>query len=79
MVTSMPRLTKDAIKVCVECMVNKQSQKLISQKFQTRVKDALEVIYTDIWGPFSTKSLFRSRCFITFIDDYSRKTWGVRI
>ncbi len=38
------------------------------------MKDALEVIHTDIC-PFSTKSLSRSRYFITFINDYNRKIW----
>jgi uncharacterized protein YPO0396 len=38
------------------------------------VKDALEVIHMDICT-FSTKSYSRSKYFITFIDDYNRKTW----
>jgi hypothetical protein len=38
------------------------------------VKDALEVIHMDIW-PFSTNSFSRPKYFITFIDDYNKKTW----
>ena len=35
----------------------------------------LEVVYTDVCGPFEIESLGGNRYFVTFIDDYSRKLW----
>ncbi|RDX70112.1 hypothetical protein CR513_50683, partial [Mucuna pruriens] len=37
-----------------------------------RAKDVLELIHTDICGPFPTASWNGQQYFITFIDDYSR-------
>ena len=37
-----------------------------------RAKDVLELIHTDICGPFPIVSWNRQQYFITFIDDYSR-------
>jgi len=48
---------------------------MIPQKRHSRTKEVLELIHIDICGPFSTPLFSRSRYFITFIDDYSRKTW----
>ncbi|KAJ9541594.1 hypothetical protein OSB04_028100 [Centaurea solstitialis] len=57
-------------KVCVECMKGKQTntRKLGSN----RATDVLELIHTDICGPFPTTSWNGQQYFITFIDDYSR-------
>nr|KYP56903.1 Retrovirus-related Pol polyprotein from transposon TNT 1-94 [Cajanus cajan] len=56
--------------VCVECIKGKQtnSRKLGAE----RAKDVLELIHTDICGPFPTTSWNGQQYFITFIDDYSR-------
>ena len=37
-----------------------------------RAKDILELIHTDICGPFPTPSWNGQQYFISFIDDYSR-------
>jgi hypothetical protein len=47
-----------------------QSQKAILQKFKSKAESVL-----DLCGPFSTPSLFGSKYFVTFINDFSRKTW----
>ena len=56
--------------VCIECINGKTTneRKLGAE----RAKDILELIHTDIWGPFPTVSWNGQRYFITFIDDYSR-------
>jgi hypothetical protein len=56
-------------------MVGKQCQRMIPQKTHSKAKEVLELIHIDICGPLSTPSLSGSRYFITFIDDYSKKTW----
>ena len=35
----------------------------------------LDLVHTDLWGPFLVESLSGSWYYITFIDDYSRKVW----
>jgi hypothetical protein len=72
-VVGLPRLMK-ARKICTRCMIGKQSQKAISQKFQSRVENVLDLIHMDLCGPFSTPKLSRSRYFVTFTNDFNRKT-----
>ena len=37
--------------------------------------EKLELVHTDLWGPFLVASLGGSRYYIVFIDDSSRKIW----
>jgi len=56
--------------VCIQCIKGKQTDK---RNFNAeRAKDVLELIHTDICGPFPSSSWNGQRCFITFIEDYSR-------
>jgi len=57
-------------KICVECIKGKQTN--IRKFGAKRSLDILEVIHTDICGPFPTASWNGQRYFITFTDDYSR-------
>jgi len=56
--------------VCVECIKDKQtkSKKLGAYK----ATNILELIHTDICGPFHTPSWNGQQYFISFIDDYSK-------
>jgi transposase InsO family protein len=38
-------------------------------------QEQLQLVHSDICGPLETPSLSSALYFITFIDDYSRKTW----
>ena len=40
-----------------------------------RTKKPLEIIHLDLCGPMQTPSIGGSNYLLTFIDDYSRKTW----
>jgi len=56
--------------VYVECVKGKQTK---NQKLGAyRATDVLELIHTDICGPFHTPSWNGQQYFISFIDDYSR-------
>jgi len=57
-------------KVCVECIKGKWTN--IRKLGVERAKDILELIHTDICGPFPTPSWNGQQYFISFIDDYSR-------
>ena len=57
-------------KVCIECIKGKQTN--VRKLSANRSSNVLELIHTDICGPFPTASWNGQRYFITFIDDYSR-------
>ena len=56
--------------VCVDCIKGKQTN--IRRLGANRASDVLELIHTDICGPFPTASWNGQQYFISFIDDYSR-------
>ena len=51
----------------MDCQYNKQSS--------TRASKKLELIHSDLCGPFPTNSVSGSRYFIIFVDDATRFTW----
>ena len=56
--------------VCIECIKGKQTN--VRRLGANICSDVLELIHTDICGPFPTASWNGQQYFITFIDDYSR-------
>ena len=38
-------------------------------------KEILEIIHSDVCGPMSSNSLSRYAYYVSFIDDFPRKTW----
>lgn len=74
MVRGLPSL-KDSTKICTDCLVGKQHREAFPQKSPWRASKRLELIHADICGPIKPESNSNKRYFITFIDDYSRKTW----
>ena len=64
----LPALKND-LEICVDCCRGKMTK--IRKKTAVRSSDLLEVIHTDISGPY-VSTLCRNLYFITFIDDYSR-------
>ncbi|RVW38157.1 Retrovirus-related Pol polyprotein from transposon TNT 1-94 [Vitis vinifera] len=56
--------------ICVECIKGKQTK--TKKLGANRATDVLELIHTDIYGPYPTASWNGQQYFITFIDDYSR-------
>jgi len=59
-----------SLDVCVECIKGKQTKSKKLGAF--RATDVLELIHTDICGPFHTPSWNGQQYFISFMDDYSR-------
>jgi len=75
----MERLVKNEIllnldftdlNVCVDCIKGKQTKH--TKKGATRSSQLLEIIHTDICGPFDVNSFNKEKYFITFTDDFSR-------
>lgn len=70
----MPSL-KDMEETCSNCLMGKQSREAIPKQPILRAKGRLELIHSYVCEPIKPTSNDRSRYFITFIYDFSRKTW----
>lgn len=67
----LPQLDFGDLNVCIDCIKGKQTKRIV-KKPATRSTQLLELIHTDICGPFDAPSWSGEKYFITFIDDYSR-------
>lgn len=63
-------------KTCVACLEGKQSRQSFPKQSFNRAKEKLELIHTDLCGPMSEQSLSGAKYLLTFIDDFSRMTFG---
>ena len=59
---------------CDICPLAKQ-KRLPFNKSSHLSKSCFELIYCDLWGPFSVSTIDHCRYFLTIVDDYSRCTW----
>ena len=51
----------------------KWENKLVSQKkVENKAKEALELVYSDVLGPFEVASLSGSKYAVSFIDEYTK-------
>jgi hypothetical protein len=66
----IPHLEFSDLEQCVDCIKEKYIKKI--KKDVKQSSGILEIIHTDICGPFPVKSVDGYDSFITFIDDYSR-------
>jgi GAG-pre-integrase domain len=62
-------------KFCEGCVIGKHSINSFPKMTEYRAKKPLELVHTDICGPIKPNSIGENRYFITFIDDFSCKTW----
>ncbi|KAL4378842.1 hypothetical protein GQ457_02G039300 [Hibiscus cannabinus] len=61
--------------LCEACIKGKQHRQSFEVGKSWRARRPLEIVHTDIAGPFDIPSLGGNRYYLTFIDDYSRKCW----
>ena len=66
----LPELDFSDFMDCIECVKGKFTKQ--PKKGATRSTGLLQLIHTDICGPFAPKTICGNRYYITFIDDYSR-------
>ena len=66
----IPNLDFSNLSKCVDCIKAKKTNH--TKKGVTRSTQLLEIIHTDICGPFDVPTFGGEKYFITFIDDYSR-------
>lgn len=59
---------------CISCLKGKQSR-LPFPVHENSSKELLHLVHTDLCGPMEEDSLGGNKYFLTFIDDFSRKTF----
>ena len=60
--------------VCKGCAKGKNTKKTFPSR-ESKEKGILEIIHSDVCGPMSSISLSGYVYYVSFIDDFSRKTW----
>jgi hypothetical protein len=61
--------------VCEGCVLVEHHRKMFLKGKAWCAKEPLQLIHSDICGSIETPSLSYAVYFITFIDDFSRKSW----
>ena len=74
MVRGIPSLN-DTNQECEACALGKQARNPFPKEEAWRAKCPLELVHTDVCGPMRTPSIGGSKYILSFIDDFSRKTW----
>jgi len=74
MVNGIPELKEEHEGTCKGCSQGKNVKKPFT-KNDTRSREVLDLIHSDVYGPIAMKSLGGNQYYVTFIDDFSRKTW----
>ena len=59
---------------CEDCVLGKQKQASFIKVGREMKSKRLELVHTDVWGPAHDISFGGNLYFVTFIDDFSRKT-----
>ncbi|RDX92474.1 hypothetical protein CR513_25376, partial [Mucuna pruriens] len=68
-------LKNTKLEKCAHCMTGKQTRVSFKKHPPSRKSELLELVHSDICGPFKVKSFSGALYFVTFIDDCSRKLW----
>ena len=74
MVKGFPLIEKWVI-LCEACILGKQHRESFPAGNSIREKAPLDIFHSDLCGPMQTPSIGGSHYILTFIDDYTRKTW----
>ena len=62
----------DTEDTCKTCAMGKQASQPVPKRVVDKAKKALELVYSDILGPFEVASLNGSKYAVTFIDEYTK-------
>ncbi|GAU51028.1 hypothetical protein TSUD_291040 [Trifolium subterraneum] len=74
MVRDIPKI-EDSKLVCEDFLIGKQHRDSIPKSSNWKSTKRLELIHSDLCGPISPASNSDNKYVLTFIDDFSRKTW----
>lgn len=73
-ITSIKSSCSTSLPNCDTCHLAKQSR-LPFPVSQSRASHVLELLHTDLWGPYNTPTLTNAHYILTIVDDYTRVTW----
>jgi transposase InsO family protein len=74
MVTGLPLVScRDG--VCVSCVLDKHHRDSFEKHASWHASGPLQLVHSDLCGPLSSPSFSGCKYFLTFIDDFSRRTW----
>ena len=60
---------------CTGCQLGKHSKTKMPKETRHHASKILELIHSDVCGPFRVASTGGARYFVTFVDDFSKKIW----
>lgn len=72
-VKGMPMLKKLSNFSCESCRLNKHRKVSFYSIEAIRSKQPLDLLYLDVWGPFSIEGRRGERYYLSIVDDYSRR------
>lgn len=72
MVIGLP-LLETSNKIYDKCLISKHSRNSSSNHTTYKASEVLNVVYSDVYGPFDTPSLVRNRYFVSFGNGLGRK------
>ena len=73
-VEGLPEIQAKHEGVCRGCAKGKNTKKTFPS-IKSKAKGILEIIHSDVCSPMSSNSLSGYAYYVSFIDDFSRKTW----
>ena len=73
-VTGLPKFQVNHDGVCKGCAQGKNVKSPLPRS-DSKAKGVLDIVHSDVCGPMSATSLSRYVYYVSFIDDFSRKTW----
>ncbi|WVZ04379.1 hypothetical protein V8G54_025185 [Vigna mungo] len=74
MVYELPSITQPR-KECETCIIRKQARRPFRKQLESRSKERLEVLHSDVCGPIEPPTVAGNRYFVTFIDEFNRMVW----
>ena len=73
-VNGLPEIQTKHEDICKGCAKGQNIKKIFPSS-ESKAKGILEVIHSDVRGPMSSNSFSGYVYYVSFIDDFSRKTW----
>ncbi|WVZ20583.1 hypothetical protein V8G54_007905, partial [Vigna mungo] len=74
LVKGLPRISPQH-KDCESCILGKQTRKPFRKQLESRSKERLEIVHSDVCGPIEPPTIAGNRYFLTFVEEYSRMIW----
>ena len=60
---------------CQDCLYGKQTVKPFPNKATRQAQKVLELVHSDVCGPFPMQALNGEKYFVSFIDNFSHMIW----